>query len=246
MGPGISRDLVVNLDPGTYVTSCDPGMDGNDIPRRLRRLRGRPGSGTDRPRAGCPRQGIGPVTWLTCSAEVDSLATKTKAFADAFAAGDDDTADRLYADARVHWERIEPIAESFGDLDPMPRPARGGPRPRQEQWLGWHHAEKVLWPPAEGYAITDADTRRRSPTQLVTRHRRPQARVNATDFAVGAVPDRQRRKGTARRARRLQDHGRRGDLVGNRPVGHPGQHRRRIRGLRVAAAHRRDHRARHS
>ena len=31
VGPGLSRDLVVTLDAGTFVTSCDPGMDGDDI-----------------------------------------------------------------------------------------------------------------------------------------------------------------------------------------------------------------------
>jgi iron uptake system component EfeO len=88
--------------------------------------------------------------------EVATLIDKTQAFADAFEAGDDDTARSLYADARVHWERIEPIAESFGDLDPLLdlREADLGP---QELWTGWHHAEKVLWPPSEGYVVTDAE-----------------------------------------------------------------------------------------
>ncbi len=31
VGPGLSRDLVVTLDVGTYVTSCDAGMNGDDI-----------------------------------------------------------------------------------------------------------------------------------------------------------------------------------------------------------------------
>ncbi|MBC7298593.1 MAG: cupredoxin domain-containing protein [Demequina sp.] len=31
VGPGLTRDLVAQLEPGTYVTSCDPGMDGDDI-----------------------------------------------------------------------------------------------------------------------------------------------------------------------------------------------------------------------
>jgi len=31
VGPGLTRDLAVPLDAGTYVTSCDPGMDGGDI-----------------------------------------------------------------------------------------------------------------------------------------------------------------------------------------------------------------------
>jgi len=50
--------------------------------------------------------------------EVDGLTTKTQAFSGAFASGKDDTARAIYADARVHWERIEPVAESFGNLDP--------------------------------------------------------------------------------------------------------------------------------
>ncbi len=51
---------------------------------------------------------------------MNDLATKTQSFADGFAAGDDEQARSLYADARVHWERIEPVAESFGDLDRRP------------------------------------------------------------------------------------------------------------------------------
>ncbi len=31
VGPGLSRDLAVTLDAGTYVTSCDAGMNGDDI-----------------------------------------------------------------------------------------------------------------------------------------------------------------------------------------------------------------------
>ncbi len=31
VGPGLTRDLAATLEPGTYITSCDPGMDGDDI-----------------------------------------------------------------------------------------------------------------------------------------------------------------------------------------------------------------------
>ncbi len=31
VGPGLTRSLSATLEPGTYVTSCDPGMDGTDI-----------------------------------------------------------------------------------------------------------------------------------------------------------------------------------------------------------------------
>ena len=39
-------------------------------------------------------------------------------FVDAYVAGDDDTARELYAQVRVPYERIEPVAETLGVLDP--------------------------------------------------------------------------------------------------------------------------------
>ena len=56
------------------------------------------------------------------------LLEKTREFADLYKAGKDDEARALYPDARTHWERIETVAESFGDLDPKMdlREAEGG------------------------------------------------------------------------------------------------------------------------
>ena len=31
IGPGLSRDLVVHAEPGTYVAACKPGMKGDGI-----------------------------------------------------------------------------------------------------------------------------------------------------------------------------------------------------------------------
>ncbi len=42
----------------------------------------------------------------------------TKPFVAAVKAGDVERAKGLYAAARVPYERIEPVAEAFGDLDP--------------------------------------------------------------------------------------------------------------------------------
>jgi len=155
VGPGITRDLVVALDEGTYVTSCDPGMDGSPIRSDfVATAAGRTESPSAERQAALDAASTQFLAFVR--AEANSLATKTKAFADAFAAGDDATARSLYADTRVHWERLEPVAESFGDLDPSLdlREADLGP---QELWMGWHRAEKVLWPPTDGYAITEAD-----------------------------------------------------------------------------------------
>jgi iron uptake system component EfeO len=49
--------------------------------------------------------------------EVVAFRDRTRAFTDAVRAGDLATARALYAPARSHYERIEPIAELFSDLD---------------------------------------------------------------------------------------------------------------------------------
>ena len=44
---------------------------------------------------------------------------KTQEFVDAVKAGDKEKAKALFPVARTYWERIEPVAEIFGDLDPL-------------------------------------------------------------------------------------------------------------------------------
>jgi iron uptake system component EfeO len=59
---------------------------------------------------------------------------------------------------RTHWERIETVAESFGDLDPR-MDAREADLEAGQEWSGWHLLEKDLWPQrAENYIpLTEAD-----------------------------------------------------------------------------------------
>lgn len=76
-------------------------------------------------------------------AEIDEFVKKTEAFANAVIAGDVEKAKELYAPARMHYERSEPIAEAFADLDPK-IDAREGDVPETE-WGGYHRIEKGLW-----------------------------------------------------------------------------------------------------
>ena len=46
------------------------------------------------------------------------LSQATEEFTSAVMDGDVEKAKELYAPARMHYERAEPIAEVFGDLDP--------------------------------------------------------------------------------------------------------------------------------
>jgi iron uptake system component EfeO len=75
--------------------------------------------------------------------ESDALLKGTEEFTTAVQAGDRAKAKAVYPGARAHYERIEPIAESLGDLDPR-IDARDGDVPATE-WRGYHKLEKILW-----------------------------------------------------------------------------------------------------
>lgn len=71
------------------------------------------------------------------------LTTNTKPFVRAVISGDVALAKQLYPKPRVNYERIEPVAESFGDLDPR-IDARENDVPKSE-FGGFHRIEKALW-----------------------------------------------------------------------------------------------------
>ncbi|HKZ12267.1 MAG TPA: iron uptake system protein EfeO [Solirubrobacterales bacterium] len=73
----------------------------------------------------------------------EELTEKTKPFVAAVIAGNIAKAKELYAAPRVNYERIEPVAESFGDLDPR-IDARENDVPKSE-FRGFHRLEKALW-----------------------------------------------------------------------------------------------------
>ncbi len=190
IGPGLSRDLVVQVGPGSYITACKPGMVGDGIRAAF--------TVTD---SGQPVGATGTVAEQLAEAQASyvayvkdqagALIAGTEAFAAAYAAGDDETARGLYAPTRVHWERIEPVAESFGDLDPL-LDAREADLAEGETWSGWHRIEKDLWPPApeanggEAYVqLTDAE-RRAAADQLVDLTQQLVDKVNDPAFTFEA------------------------------------------------------------
>ena len=81
--------------------------------------------------------------------ETQHLLEGTRAFVAAYKAGQDDRARALYAPTRAHWEAIEPVAETFGDLDPR-TDAREADLEAGQEWTGWHLIEKDLWPADAG------------------------------------------------------------------------------------------------
>jgi iron uptake system component EfeO len=73
----------------------------------------------------------------------EELTAKTKPFVAAVESGNVAKAKQLYPAPRINYERIEPVAESFGDLDPR-IDARENDVPASE-FGGFHRIEKALW-----------------------------------------------------------------------------------------------------
>lgn len=68
----------------------------------------------------------------------------TTLFVKAVVEGNVERSKQLYGPARVYYERIEPITESFGDLDPK-IDAREDDDAAKSRWTGFHEIEKALW-----------------------------------------------------------------------------------------------------
>lgn len=80
--------------------------------------------------------------------QMDQFLIETENFVNLIKAGDIEGAKAAYAPARMYFERSEPIAESFGDLDPridgrladIQEEGKG-----EEAWTGYHKLEFALW-----------------------------------------------------------------------------------------------------
>lgn len=75
--------------------------------------------------------------------QCDAFVKATGDFVAAVKSGDLKKSQELYAPTRMFYERIEPIAEALGDLDPN-IDAREGDVDDKE-WRGFHRIEKGLW-----------------------------------------------------------------------------------------------------
>jgi iron uptake system component EfeO len=139
IAPGAARELLVELPAGDYETACKPGLVGDGI-RSALTVTGEAASLSEDEslaRAGTDHQRY-------VQSQTSALVEQTTAFTDAVKAGDVERAKALFPVARTYWERIEPVAESFGDLDPV-IDGREGDQAEGEDFTGFHRIEKALW-----------------------------------------------------------------------------------------------------
>jgi iron uptake system component EfeO len=142
IGPGLTRQLIVEVpDGGTYTTACKPGMVGDGI-RAPFTVTGSAARSVDE-NAKLAEATAGWKRYVTSQAA--ALVPKTQEFVDAVKKGDVPAAKTLYPVSRTYWERIEPVAESFGDIDPKIDGREDDERDPGVQWTGYHRLEKDLW-----------------------------------------------------------------------------------------------------
>ena len=142
IAPSFTQKLTATLEAGEYDMTC--GLLSN--PR---------GKLTVTPNASAQAAAI-PVVQLEAPIaqykayvldETKSFVAKTEAFVAAVNAGDMNKAKSLYAPTRAHYERIEPIAELFADLDAS-IDARADAYKKVEkdpEFTGFHRLEYALW-----------------------------------------------------------------------------------------------------
>jgi len=117
-------------------------------------------------------------------AECNDLVGSTRVFVDALAAGDIARAKTLYPTTRMPYERIEPIAEALGSLDPD-IDGRDGDVPA-DQWRGFHRIERALWTGQERASINDYGKRLLEDVTLL-RAKLDGVEITVPALALGAV-----------------------------------------------------------
>lgn len=177
ISPGLKRQLIVQLtEPGTYQTSCRPGMVGEGIRGNFEVT----GEAVQIDTDGKFKEAADSYKRYVNS-QVDALVPATEEFVAAIKAKDVAKAKQLYPVTRTYYERIEPVAESFpDDLDPRIDLREADLEPGQK-WTGFHALEKQLW--VSGLQ-PDADA---LADQLVADIKELDAGVKAPDWTIDST-----------------------------------------------------------
>ncbi|MFE4666809.1 iron uptake system protein EfeO [Streptomyces sp. NPDC056716] len=183
IGPGTTQRVTAEVKAGEYQIACKPGMQGDGIRQDLT-VTG--GAVAERD----PRLDAAVAAYrLYVQTQADETLPLAQTFADAVEAGDVTAAKTAYATSRIGWERTEPVAESFGDIDPKVDLREDGLEAGQDpetDWTGWHRLERSLWQDGK---LTDHD--KQLADQLITdltdwQNRVGKAEITPTSMANGA------------------------------------------------------------
>lgn len=138
IGPGTKQKVTAEVKAGDYTIACKPGMKGDGIRQAVKATGGKV---TKRD----PRLDAAVAAYRKyVQDQADATLPLAETFAKAVKDGDIEAAKKAYAPSRIGWERTEPVAESFGDIDPKVDVRADGLEAGQK-FTGWHRLEKSLW-----------------------------------------------------------------------------------------------------
>jgi iron uptake system component EfeO len=140
IGPGLTSELRVELPAGDYEGACKPGMIGDGIRTAITVTGEAAEALSDQEELQAAEESYSRYV----QTQSRSLVDLSQEFVDAVKAGDIAEAKRLFPISRTPWERIEPVAEIFGDLDPAVD-ARVNDIAEGDEWTGFHRIEQALW-----------------------------------------------------------------------------------------------------
>lgn len=139
IGPGTKYTLTAEVKAGAYEIACRPGMKGRGVRQKLTVT----GGGTTAKRDPALDKAVADYRQYAQD-QADETLPLVETFVKAVKAGDVDAAKKAYAPSRLGWERTEPVAESFGDIDPKVD-IRKPDLEAGQKWTGWHRLEQALW-----------------------------------------------------------------------------------------------------
>jgi iron uptake system component EfeO len=137
--PGISGSFTLDIQPGAYTLSCPNGKHDTAALTVTGTAHKTANAASAKLLA---RATSGYSGYVVKQSGI--LLTQTKQFVAALRSGDLARAQALFGPARSHYEAIEPVAESFGNLDPA-IDARANDVVAPAAWTGFHRIEQILW-----------------------------------------------------------------------------------------------------
>ncbi len=156
IAPAASRTLTVVAQPGEYFTLCKPGMVGDGVGRASFTVTG-DRVAVDGPDAEQKQKAVD-LYGAFVKDQVGQLVPAVEDLVAAYESGDDETARTLFPQTRAFYERIEPVAEALGDLDPRIDYREVDAVAEGLDWTGFHRIEKDLWVPAKDALNADGET----------------------------------------------------------------------------------------
>ncbi|MFI8631067.1 iron uptake system protein EfeO [Microbacterium sp. NPDC077663] len=156
IAPGAERTLTVVAQPGAYTTLCKPGMVGEGIGRADFTVTGDTvaATGDDAEQ----KEKAVDLYAAFVKDQVEQLVPAVDTFVTAYESGKDDEARAQFPRVRAYYERIEPVAESLGDLDPRIDYREVDAVAEGLDWTGFHRIEKDLWVPEKDALNADGET----------------------------------------------------------------------------------------